>query len=108
MVPTFLIRESNVGFDTKSTFPSRYGKSVVSAPADHNFCYDSKHRFDVLDLAQIKDLRFRKVDSKIPGTLSVHTKKGALLHGTGVSIAWSIARAIGDPGPEETVHFMPR
>ena len=63
---------------------------------------------NVLDLAQIKDLRFRKVDSKIPGTLSVHTKKSALLHGAAVSIAWSIARAIGAPVPEETVHFMPK
>ena len=27
VVPTFRIKESNVGFDTKSTFPSRYGKA---------------------------------------------------------------------------------
>ena len=38
----------------------------------------------------------------------MHTKKSALLHGAGASIAWSIAKAIEAPGPEETVHFMPR
>ena len=38
----------------------------------------------------------------------MHTKKSALLHGAGASIAWSIAKAIEAPGPEETVHFMPK